>query len=261
MSATIKDLYFYPIKSFRGLRVHDMQLDKFGPRYDREWMLVDQKGNMITQRTMPILAKIGVRMDDVEIELSTQGLGSVDFGIEEHEPDEIQVAVWKDKVPALEVSREVSAWLSEFTGQKVKLVKFSPNGKRAIDLLPERQIHFADGYPLLVISLASLKDLERRANQTFSMSRFRPNIVIDHVPPFAEDMWSGFEAGTVKFKALKPCARCKITCTHPLTGEVGSEPLDTLYTFRRQEKGVMFGYNYAHLNEGRIHVGETIKIV
>jgi len=202
-----------------------------------------------------------VRMDDVGIELSTQGLGNIDFGLEEHEPGELKVTVWEDTVGAVEVSREVSAWFSEFAGQKLKLVRFAPNSKRAVDLLPEREIHFSDGYPLLVISQASLKDLEKRAGVTLSMSRFRPNIVIDHVAPYAEDTWSGFETAKIKFKALKPCSRCRITCTHPLTGEVGKEPLQTLNTYRRQEKGAMFGYNYAHLNEGRIHVGETLKLI
>jgi uncharacterized protein YcbX len=258
--ATIKDLYFYPIKSFRGLRVNEMQLEKQGARYDREWMLVDEKGKFVTQRTMPILAKIGVRMDEAGIELSTQGLGSIDFGLEEHE-GEVQVTVWKDTVPALEVSSEVSAWLSEFTAQKVKLVRFSPQAKRAVGVLPESEIRFADGCPLLVISLASLRDLEKRTGVTLSMSRFRPNLVVDDVPAYAEDLWSGFETSAIKFKALKPCSRCKITCTHPLTGEVGQEPLHTLSTYRREEKGVMFGFYYAHLNEGRVRVGETLKLV
>jgi uncharacterized protein YcbX len=258
--ATIKDLYFYPIKSFRGLRVNEMQLEKQGPRYDREWMLVDEKGKFITQRTMPILAKIGVRMDEAGLELSAQGLGGVDFGLEEYEPNEIQVTVWKDTVPALEVSSEVSEWLSEFTGQKVKLVRFSPQAKRQVGLLPEREIRFADACPLLVISVASLKDLEKRTGVTLSMSRFRPSVVVDQVPAYAEDLWSGFETSSIQFKALKPCSRCKITCTHPLTGEVGQEPLHTLSTYRRQEKGVMFGYYYAHLSEGAIRVGETLKL-
>src|SRR6476661_3380485 len=115
--ATIKDLYFYPIKSFRGLRTNELYMDKMGPRFDRQWLLVDKENRFITQRTMPLLAKIGLRMaDDIEIELSTPELGTSEFALAEREGDEFQVQIWKDQVPAFEVSGEVSDWLSEAVG-------------------------------------------------------------------------------------------------------------------------------------------------
>ncbi len=115
--AIIKDLYFYPIKSFRGLRTNELYVDKEGPRLDRQWMLVDKAGQAITLRTMPVLAKIGLRMvDDLEIELSRADLGVCEFAVGEREGDEFEVQIFKDKVPAFEVSSEVSAWLSEAVG-------------------------------------------------------------------------------------------------------------------------------------------------
>ncbi len=261
--AIIKDLYFYPIKSFRGIRVPELWMDPQGPRWDREWLLVDDKNKFITQRTMPLLAKIGLRMDeDAGIELSMAGMDEgIDFGLQEREGDEFEVTIWKDKIPAYEVSSEVSAWLSEATGQKVKLVRLSPNAKRTFsEELPERTIRFADGEPVLVISQASLKDLELKAGVQLSMARFRPTIVVDEVVAYGEDHWAGFKIGSIEFKGMKPCTRCKITTVHPLTGEMGEEPLKTLSTYRTQEKGVTFGYYFAHLNEGRIRVGDSLKL-
>lgn len=258
--AVIRDLYFYPIKSFRGLRVNELKLESQGAVLDRQWMLVDAKNRFITQRTMPVLARIGLRIvDESAIELSRQDLGTVDFGLEEHEGTEFPVVIWNDTVPAFEVSSEVSAWLSEAVGDKVKLVRWSPSAKRPSPDFPERDVRFVDANPILVISTASLGLLESKIGAKMSMSRFRPNIVVDRVDAHAEDLWPAFRAGAVNFKSLKPCSRCKITCTHPLTGEVGEEPLKTLGEYRRQGKGVMFGYYFVHQNEGVVRVGDELK--
>lgn len=259
--AIIKELYFYPIKSFRGLRTRELVLDADGPRLDRQWMLVDEAGRFITQRQMPLLARIGLRLvDGVAIELSSQGLEPVDFGLEEVEGPEQPVTVWKDTVPAFEVSREISAWLSEVTAQKVRLMRLSATARRGFSPdFADRHVRFVDQMPLLVISSASLKGLEQKAGVTLSMARFRPNLVVDGVEEHAEDNWGQFRAGRVEFQALKPCTRCKITTVHPLTGEVGEEPLKTLAAYRRIEKGIAFGYYYAHRAPGTLRAGEALS--
>ena len=258
--AVIKDLYFYPIKSFRGLRTAELTFDREGPLLDRQWMLVDDKNRFLTMRQMPLLTKIGLRIvDDAAIELSTPELGVVDFGLEERESAEFKVTVWKDEVPAFEVSSEISEWLSEVTGQKVRLVRLSENAKRGFSAeYPERYVRFTDAMPLQVISHAALRQLELKAGVTLAMVRFRPNIVIDEVEAHAEDSWPSFTVGKMNFAAMKPCTRCKITTVHPLTGEVGEEPLKTLETYRRIEKGIAFGYYFAHMNEGKIRVGDQV---
>ena len=261
--AIIKDLFFYPIKSFRGLRTNELYIDKQGPRLDRQWMLVDNESKYITLRTMPHLAKIGVRMDDdLEIELSRQDLGTTEFALEEREGDEFPVQIFKVQVSAFEVSSEVSGWLSEAVGQKVRLVRMSDTVKRTFsEEFPEGSVRFVDGKPLLILSTGSLKGLEDRMKAPASVSRFRPNVVVDQVLQHAEDNWNGFKVGSVEFKTVSPCSRCKVTTVHPLTGEMGEEPLKTLGTYRRQDKGIMFGQYFANLNTGRLRVGDTITLL
>jgi uncharacterized protein YcbX len=112
----------------------------------------------------------------------------------------------------------------------------------------------------LVLSVASLKELELRAGVTLSVSRFRPNVVVDGVEAHAEDSWSGgFSVGALRFEAMHPCRRCKVTTVHPLTGQVGEEPLKTLETYRRDEKGLAFGYYFAHMNEGLLRAGSSLS--
>lgn len=261
--AKIKNLFFYPIKSFRGVSTSELYIDDQGPRFDRQWLLVDAANRFITQRTHPSLARIELRMDgDIAIELSRPELGTVDFGLEEREGDEFEVKIWKDTVPAFEVSAEVSNWLSEFIGDKVKLVRLSANARRTFsERFPSKTVRFVDSKPALVISTASLKNLESIAKVTLSMARFRPNIVVDEVLPHGEDQWGGFKVGPLEFQTLAPCSRCKVTTVHPLTGEMGEEPLKTLSTYRRQEGGIMFGQYFANINTGRVKVGDTISIV
>ena len=247
--AHVTDLYIYPIKSFRGVRVETLALKAKGASLDREFMLVDESGLFITQRTMPELARIGLQLiDDAVIELSSEKAGTIDFGLNEKSEKTLEVTVWKSTIPAVEVSAEVSEWLSELLGKKVTLVRTMGDS-------------FFDSAPLLVLSKASLKNLEKVLGTTVTMSRFRPNIVVDGVEAHAEDQWqSGFSIGRLSFQPVKPCTRCKLVTVHPLTGQVGEEPLKTLSTYRRGEKGITFGYLYANVNEGLIHQGSALTL-
>ena len=259
MSATVQELNFYPIKSFRGLRTNELRLDKRGAVFDRHWLLVDEQGGFLTQRQLPQLAKIGLRMDEASLELSLQDHGNIDFGLEERTGPALDVTVWKFPMAAYEVSTEVSEWLSDFLKKPVRLVRMGEDAKREVPEVPERSLSFQDKLPLLVISKASLEQLELKAGVRLSMSRFRPNIVIGNVAPHEEDQWAGFKIGNIEFRALKPCTRCKITTVHPLTGDLGEEPLKTLATYRRIEKGITFGYYYAHLQDGTIKIGAPVS--
>ncbi|HMN70041.1 MAG TPA: MOSC domain-containing protein [Bdellovibrionales bacterium] len=258
--AKVKSLHFYPIKGFRGLSTRELWLDPDGPRYDRQWMLVNAENRFISLRSHPVLTTFGLRMDDVEIEIARSDLGSVSFALGEHQGESFDVMTFKHPQPAFEVSGEVSAWLSEALGEKVKLVGLSPESRRQVSAeLNHRFVRFVDSQPLLVTSQAALAELESRSGVALSMARFRPNLVLEDVPAHAEDTWSGFKIGALNFKRTKACVRCKVTTIHPLTGQGAQEPLKTLATYRRGERGITFGSYYAHLNEGRVQVGDAVS--
>ena len=146
--------------------------------------------------------------------------------------------------------------------KKVRLVRLSDNARRGFSTdLPERHIRFVDQQPLLVLSVASVAQLEARIQQKMSVLRFRPNIVVEGTEAHAEDKWQQFSVGGLVFVPLKPCTRCKITTVHPLTGEVGEEPLRALAEYRKGKKGVEFGFYYAHTGEGQISLGSQIKLL
>lgn len=257
MTPQIARLFFYPIKSFRGIETRSLRLDRVGPQFDRQWMLVDKENTFITQRTMPELAKIGVNIfEDAVIELSVNGKIISEFGLDEKEEGAKLVKVWKDEVKAFEVSKDVSKELSDYLSTPVRLVRISEDETR-----PGR---FADGAPIMIVSEESLRDLEKRSGQSLAIARFRPNILITDCGAYDEDRIPKFSIGKVQFEAKKPCTRCKITTIHPLTGEVGEEPLKTLATYRQTEKGVAFGHYFNYSITGstwaQIDVGQKLQL-
>lgn len=258
VTPTIEELYFYPIKSFRGLRTGELRLQPQGPQWDRQWMLVDKAGRFVTQREKPEMTKFGVALDESSLELSWPGLENIDFGLEERQGDEFPVVVWNSTVPAFEVSDEVSEWISGALKEPVRLVRLSESARREVPDAPGRSMRFVDSRPILVISRSSLQQLELKASVTLSMSRFRPTIVIRDVAAHAEDQWNGFKVGQIDFKAAEPCISCEIASLHPVTGVAGEEPLKTLATYRLQEQGICFGYYYTHLNEGLLRIGAPV---
>jgi uncharacterized protein YcbX len=249
----ISKLFYYPIKSFRGISVPKLHFGPHGADMDRQWMLVDDKGTFITQRQMPQLARISIEVvEGSSIELSSNGEPIADFGLAETEGASFGVKVWKDEVEANEVSTDVSKDISTFLDKNVKLVRISDKAQRSL--------RFFDSGPILVLSEASVKGLEDRAKVTMSVARFRPNIVLKDCPPHVEDEWESFKVGSLTFKPGKVCTRCKITQVHPLTGEVGEEPIKTLMTYRKLDKGISFGKYYSVDAEGDVSVGHHLSV-
>ncbi len=123
------------------------------------------------------------------------------------------------------------------------------------------RVSFADGYPLLLTSEASLSELNRRLETPVPMDRFRANLVVDGSDPFEEDRWARIRVGDVELRVVKPCARCVVTTTDQATGSRSREPLRTLATFRNEGGRVLFGENLIHDGPGRLRVGNRVDVL
>jgi uncharacterized protein YcbX len=163
------------------------------------------------------------------------------------------VVVWRSEVAARDEGDGAAAWLGRVLGADVRLVRFDRTITRPCnpEFAGDTGAHtlFADGYPLLVIGHASLVDLNERlaarGASAVPMNRFRPNVVIEGLPPFAEDHVDTIEVEGIVLKCVKPCVRCQVTTTDQATAQIDSEPLATLAEFRMDERfgGVTFGMN------------------
>jgi hypothetical protein len=262
--ATVAGLHVYPVKSCGGTELERAEVDALGIRDDRRWMIVDERGRFLTQRTVPLLATIRVALGGGRLVLSAPGRDELDLPATRPATTPEPVTVWRDTVPGLSMGAEATAWLTAFLGGPARLVWMAPETRRPAKRDPagtDPRISFADAYSFLVISGESLDALNARLDVPLPMNRFRPNIVLDGAGPFGEDGWRHFRIGPVEFDAAGRCARCATTTTDQETGARGVEPLRTLATFRREGTEVMFGQNANHLGTGEICVGMPVEVL
>lgn len=175
----------------------------------------------------------------------------------------LSVTIWDDRCIATWTGERATQWFSDLLEIDCSLVHLPERAARTVDpdyAPADHQVAFADGFPFLLISEASLGDLNRRLETPLPMNRFRPNLVIAGVEAFGEDQLGGFEIGGMRFRTVKPCDRCIVTTTDQETGERGVEPLRTLATYRRSNGKVLFGQNVVHTGTGRLRVGDPLLV-
>jgi uncharacterized protein YcbX len=261
---TLSQLSIYPVKSLAGIALSESDLQHTGLRFDRRWMIVTTEGKFLTQRSQPQMALVHTRIENGQLILSKHNMPDIQIPPTATNAKRMLVTVWRDTVSAAHISGKVDQWLSEAIGIACHLVFFPDDVVRGVNpkySKPGDITAFADGYPLLLISQASLDDLNSRLQQPLPMKRFRPNLVITGCEPYAEDRWKNFQIGDIRLRIAKPCSRCAITTVDPETGKyAGKAPLRTLSTYRRQDNMVMFGQNLLHDNIGKLQVGDMVTV-
>jgi uncharacterized protein YcbX len=261
MSSVVSRLMIYPVKSLGGIELKSAEVNPKGLGLDRRWMLVDNTGRMVTQRTHPLLSQIQTKLKDTVLSLMIQGQS---FQVPSAEGEALTVKVWEDSVSARRIGGDISEKISSYVGQELELVWMGEQTIRPVESrsgTENKEVGFADGFPFLVISEASLQDLNRRLAQPVTMERFRPNIVVSQAAAFEEDTWKRFTIGDVCFINVKPCARCVMTTVDPFSGLKGKEPLRTLGEYRRRDGEVFFGQNAVHQGMGTLFLGDRVDVL
>ena len=265
MSILLSSLIYYPIKACRGFDVQESNVGRMGLEHDRRMMVVTHSGEFLTQREHPKLALITPMLKNDSIILSAPNFDSAHFAIQKTGAISF-VNIWQSKnVNAIDQGEEAAQWLSDWLGTSVRLVHIADGIQRKLNpgyaINTDDHTGFADGYPILIISEASLQDLNSKLDSALPMNRFRPNIVLQNCEPFAEDIWKRIRIGDVEMALVKPCPRCVVTTIDKETLEQSKEPLKTLGAYRKQKGGAMFGMNAIPLNEGRLEVGMSVEIL
>lgn len=259
--ANLSQILIYPVKSCAGLSVPAATLTRAGLQVglvrDREWMVVGEDGQFLTQRELPRMALIAPRLTADTLELRAPGMAALALALAHPAAGQAvtrAVGLWEDRVRADDCGEAAAAWCSAALGARCRLVRFGVAAARQTsgawtDGVPAPTL-FADGYPLLVIGAASLDDLNGKlvaaGRPALPMNRFRPNLVVDGLDAFDEDYVDTFALGAARLKPVKPCPRCPIPSVDQASGEVGADPLDILQTYRRNARldgAVCFGMN------------------
>jgi uncharacterized protein YcbX len=258
MDAIVSQLHLYPIKGCRGfvltqatIAATGLEIDGIG---DREWVIVDADGEFLSQREYPQLALVETRFTGSCLRLKAPGMLQLEVPFAS-EGDVVKARVWDDTVAAVTQGEVADAWFSNFLGVPARLLRFDPEHTRLASHRwtgkDEAPYKFADAFPLLVTSEASLADLNARLHKRGAapadMQRFRPNLVLAGIEAYEEDYIDTIRIGEVTLRAVKPCARCSVPGVDPATGEHSTVVPDLLATYRGrtsgEPQGVMFGIN------------------
>jgi len=267
--ARLAAISIYPVKACRATPLQAATLGPHGLAGDREWMAIRPDGRFLSQRTHPALARVVPTLTGSGLRLACDGLDplAVDAASVLAGPVR-EVSVWDDRLEACDAGDAAAAWLSQATGTPARLVRVAARHARRADrdYVGEREVPvaFADGFPLLVCSTASLAELNRRLPADVPMDRFRPNLVLEGLPPFAEDGLRSLRIGAVRIALVKPCARCAVPGLDQHTGRASTDPFPALKAFRYDPsvRGVTFGVNA--VAEGapgaRLEVGMAVAL-
>jgi uncharacterized protein len=265
----LSEIWIYPVKSLGGIRLNSAKVFEKGLQFDRRWMLVDENGLFMTQRTNPRMAlfKLAINGNTFIITFAQTPSASVELpairlNAGTHARGEVLDArIWNDEVAVAETDPAISEWFSHRLQIKCRLVSFPEENPRAVD--PEfsvngENVSLADAYPFLLIGQSSLDDLNSKLAEPLPMNRFRPNFVFTGGKPYEEDTWSTVRIGGNRFAAVKQCARCALPTVNQDTAEKGIEPLYTLSTYRKNGNKVLFGQNLIAIDHAIVTEGDPV---
>lgn len=277
-NAVISQLFIYPVKSCAGIEVQAAILTETGLEFDRAWMVVDGRGEFLTQRELPRMALIKPQLKHYEMVLRAPGMLALHINLDEVE-EPAQVRIWDEEVKAYDMGAIAAQWFTDFLGVTARLVRFDPDHKRVSSRHWTGEVEalnqFSDGFPVLVISQASLdffnEKLVKSGASAVTMERFRPNLVLGHsgqnLLPHDEDRFDMLgiptEQGLVRLRPVKPCPRCPIPNIDPVTAVPGTEVGDMLQSYRQDARvsgAITFGMNVIILQglEHVLKVGQTV---
>lgn len=273
----VAGLYKYLVKGCKGTELIQSNVGSYGLAHDRKFMVVDKENGMfVAQRQdhglgieIKILCQIAPELKERFLILDVPGMPSIEVSLNGGRRRQVQV--WKAICEGVDMGDAVASWLDDFLGRErpgeYRLVQRPHDFDRKSKGSGAR-ISYADAFPFLVISQASLDDLNRRIQQNgggepLPMNRFRPNIVLGDCEAYAEDHMRIICIDDVVLRGGTLCVRCPVTMTDQDTAERGKEPLRTLATYRRNPlgRGVIFGRNFDHTTLGAIQVGQEVRVL
>ncbi|MFE4631849.1 MOSC domain-containing protein [Streptomyces sp. NPDC056773] len=268
----VQALHVHPVKSVAGTAPDEVAVEPWGLSGDRRWAVVDGEGTVITQRQQPRLALAQARpLGGGGFEVSAPGMADLTVEVPERGPLE-PVVLFGKKIGTVAAARAAADWFTAYLGVPAHLVHLDdPAVRRPVDpqyALPGETVSLADGYPLLITTLASLDALNALIaggshpdEGPLPMNRFRPNVVVSGAEPWAEDGWERVAIGDAVFRGARECGRCVVTTTDQTTALRGKEPLPTLARHRRIGKSLAFGRLLVPVRLGTLRVGDEVRVL
>ncbi|ROS01805.1 hypothetical protein EDC56_2253 [Sinobacterium caligoides] len=265
MAGQLARINVFPIKSAKGLSLSQAWLESAGLSFDRRFMITLMDGSMITSRRYPQLLLITTTLKTESIVFSYPDLPPLTLPFVELQRQPTNTAVWNDKFQAFSTTQEANEWVEKIIGQPAQLLYNGEESQR-VGGKAQVKVSFADNFPVMIVSEASLASLNSRCHEQQSMDRFRANLIVTGVEAFTEDSWKRLRIGDVEIEIKAPCSRCVLININPNDAhrDPANEPLATLMSFRTDEKSagnVNFGMNAIVVKEGMIKQGDSIEVL
>ncbi|TSE26919.1 hypothetical protein Tsedi_00630 [Tepidimonas sediminis] len=270
LDVTLQQIWIYPVKSCAGLRLRSVELLETGLEWDRTWMVVDARGEFVSQRELPRLALVQPRLHLGQLELRAPGMLTLHLALDAAEAP-CRVRVWDDELAAYDMGDVAAQWFTDFLGPDLppgmgplRLARFDPEARRLAAPAwtggVEAPVTFSDGFPLLVVTQAALEGLQARLAALGQpdadvVRRLRPNLVLGGLPAHAEDglarlRWLADgappDAPAAELALVKPCTRCTIPDVDPARGVADGLLGPVLRGYRRDARfkgATTFGMN------------------
>jgi len=297
MSFEIKQLRIFPFKSLKGIDVDECEIDEYGFRHDRIYMLV-HKGpsgyTAVTQRGEPVMSLIGQKVEGDQLVLSY--LDNSEKEVSLRLP--LDITVWPTDLPAI----DMELWSYPFTGLDIGngqikeffikffttfgVNKFTADNLTVIVAKTHRNLtdthklldrendaspSFQDIYPGTIMTTESYNDLCEHVSYLddeakISMDSFRMNILVETDEPWIEDDWKKLKIGGHGWVVAGPTPRCSMPAVDQDSGKTrkNRHPLPSLNRFRVLEKGGWPNFGLYLLNEDvnyKLHVGDKVQVI
>jgi uncharacterized protein YcbX len=247
MTATVAELWRYPVKSMQGERVDELHLAPGGAVGDRVLAVVDPAAGKVlsAKRYADLLLASASTVDD-EIVIAL--------------PDDQQYSANDDKVHDA---------LSDWLGKSVRLEAPPAEGVYPMEMYsgmsdetspifewggpPGTWLDLADAHFLTTASLRAIAKLH--PDGTWDVRRFRPYALIDtDEEGFVEESWTTFEIGSVGAKVMMPTMRCSM----PSRAQPGIDRDMAIGTTIRDGNANNLGVYASVTQAGTIAVGDTV---
>lgn len=275
----IKEIWIHPVKSLKGLQVDQVQIDEFGFKYDRKYMVAQpkkkdpQQYEFVTQREIPLFTLIETSIDYDNLTLTlyypkTDSRLTIGLGIEEEVLEKncavIPTMIWGQSPKSYDLCGlypEIRTfWKQVFASEPDRnLTIVAPCTRRIVD--PRRggpgeetldrvpQSGYQDYFPGNLITTASLNDLAEKVDEKTNGSvkivqrNFRPNLLIETSNPYEEDDWKIITINNSHtwYVACRNI-RCQVTTVNLEKGqfEQSHEPYKVMQSFRRVDPGAKY---------------------
>ena len=260
MSASISSINYCPVKSISFQSVQNCKIKKnigiigdrifaFAKDLDQDQVKLFEKSpderkgkwnNILTLKNSAVLNKYNFIFNNDKLTLFLKNEELISIEVNQH--TEYQ------KLSNIIVKLEKSL--------KAPLVLMKNENFPFFDTSLSKKIGFTNSISLL--NIQSIKDFEKKSNNTIEPSIFRGNIYIDGVKPWAEREWLGkiITINNINFKVEKNIPRCVAINLKPKTDD---NSVDLLQLLKKTYNHFDMGIFLTALDDGEISIGNSIK--